>query len=123
MIRDMYAALTADDASAPGRLFTPDFYAFDGGKRFTGPELFALIKDAHAAGRSFVWNVVAPDVHLACDVAWVTWENRGSIAEATNVKAMTWLESAVLRWDGGGWRATFFHSTRVPPPKSPPPAE
>lgn len=115
-IRAMYAALTVDDAEALGRLFAPDFYAFEVGQRFTGPELVALIKAAHAAGKTFVWNVIAPETHLVCDLAWVTWENRGSISDAAGVKPITWIESAVLRWVDGAWRLAFFHSSRVPPP-------
>lgn len=115
-IRDMYAALTRDDGEALSRLFAPDFYAFDVGKRFTGPELVALIHSLHAAGKTFVWNVVDPQPHVACDMAWVTWENRGAIGDASGTREVTWLESAVLRWTDGAWRIVFFHSTRVPPP-------
>jgi len=120
VVRDMYAALTIDDASAASRLFTPTFYAFDGGKRFTGPELFALIKTLHAAGKTFVWEVRPPETHLDCKVAWLTWDNRGSVTSDAGVAAVTWLESAVLEWSGDAWRLAFFHSTRVPAP--PPPA-
>lgn len=116
VIRTMYAAATVDDAEAMRRLFAPGFYAFDAGQRFTGPELIAFIKAAHDAGKIFVWSVVAPQTHVACDIAWVTWENRGSITDASGIKAVTWIESAVLRWAQGAWRIVFFHSSRVPPP-------
>lgn len=116
VIQDMYVALRADDASAMGRLFTPSFYAFDGGLRFTGPELFALIKKLHTEGKTFVWEVLPPETHVSCNVAWLTWENRGSVASDASVKDVSWLESAVLHWSGNAWRVAFFHSTRVPPP-------
>jgi len=119
VVRDMYARLAVDDATTIDLLFTPDFYGFDGGERYTARELFAMIKQAHDAGRSFVWEVTAPDPHLACDVAWLTWENRGAIIEGDIKKAITWRESAVLRRIDGAWRLAFFHSTRVPPPKNP----
>jgi ketosteroid isomerase-like protein len=118
VIRDMYTALQVDDASAVRRLFTPDFYVFDVGKRFTGPELFALIKRLHADGETFVWEVLPPETHLSCNVAWLTWENRGSITSDGVATAVSWLESAVLHWSGDAWRMAFFHSTRMPAPPS-----
>lgn len=123
VVRAMYAALRVDDSAAVDRLFTPDFYAFDGGERFTGPGLFAMVKDLHGAGKTVVWEVLEPTTHLACDVAWLTWENRGSIADASRTREITWIESAVLRWSDGGWRMAFFHSTRVPPPAATPVSE
>jgi hypothetical protein len=111
-IRDMYAALTVDDAARANRLFAPSFYAFDVGKRYTGESLVALVKSAHEAGKKFVWEVTAPAAQVSCDFAWVTWENRGSIADATTENKVIWLESAVLRWTDGRWQILFFHSTR-----------
>ncbi len=121
-IQDLYAALASDDVDAAGRLFAADFHAFDAGKPFTGPGLLGLVKEARAAGKKFVWNVTSPQTHLACDVAWLAWENRGSITEGANKQEVVWHESAVLRWSGAAWRIAFFHSSRAAaPPVSPEP--
>jgi hypothetical protein len=114
-MRDMYAAITVDDeARLNGTIFVPGFYAFDGGKRFSGPELVALIAGAHRAGKVYVWTVQEPDVHIVCDRAWIAYVNRGSVTDASGVLPITWLESAVLKFDGTRWRIEFFHSTRAP---------
>ena len=96
---------------------TPDFYAFDAGGRFTGDALMDLIKAAHAAGKVYVWTVNEPEVHISGDIAWVTYVNRGSIKDASGIKDVNWLESAVLQKEQGTWRIRFFHSTRVPEKK------
>jgi ketosteroid isomerase-like protein len=113
-MRAMYAAATADDETAFRATIAPDFYAFDNGRRFNGAELFGLIKAAHAAGKTYVWTVPSPDVHVACDVAWLTYVNNGSVSDASGRQPRTWLESAVLRFQDGRWRISFFHSTSQP---------
>jgi hypothetical protein len=114
-MRDMYAAISVDDgARLNATIFAPGFYAYDGGKRFSGPELVALIAGAHKAGKAYVWMVQEPDVHVACDRAWIAYVNRGSVTDASGVLPVTWLESAVLKFDGTRWRIEFFHSTRAP---------
>jgi ketosteroid isomerase-like protein len=114
-LREMFAAATVDDVPRMQAVFTPDFYAFDGGHRFTGMGMADLIKGAHKSGRTLVWTVQEPDVHIACDTAWIAYVNRGSVTDASGTQPLTWLESAVLRFEAGKWRIAFFHSTRVPP--------
>jgi ketosteroid isomerase-like protein len=113
-MRAMYAAASVDDEVRLKAIFADDFYAFDLGKRFDGMELAHLIRDAHAAGKSFVWSVDEPQTHLRGDLAWITYVNRGSIGDASGATPATWLESAVLHHDGSRWRIRFLHSTRVP---------
>ena len=113
-IRSFFAAATADDLNKLHAVTTPDFYAFDAGGRFTRDALMDLIKAAHAAGKVYVWNVNEPEVHVARDIAWITYVNHGSIKDASGTKDVTWLESAVLEKENGNWRIHFFHSTRAP---------
>jgi ketosteroid isomerase-like protein len=114
-MRDMYAALSAGDDARLTSIFTSDFYSFDAGKRFDGPALAALVKDAHKAGKKYVWTVNEPDVHVQCDGAWIAYVNRGSVTDASGATPVTWLESAVLRFETGRWRIAFFHSSRAAP--------
>jgi ketosteroid isomerase-like protein len=114
-MREMYAALSADDEARLKTIFTPDFYSFDAGKRFDGPALIGLIKDAHKAGKTFVWTVNEPDVRVQCDWAWIAYVNRGSVTDKSTSTPVTWLESAVLRFETGRWRIAFFHSSRAAP--------
>ena len=110
----MFVAAAQDDLALFRSVTLPEFYAFDVGKRFTGDELMALIKDAHADGKSYVWKVTEPQVYVDGTTAWVTYVNRGSVEDAAGRKDVSWLESAVLRRADGAWRIHFLHSTRVP---------
>jgi ketosteroid isomerase-like protein len=114
VMRTFYVSATNDDLDKFHGVVTRDFYSYDGGARFTGDELMALIKKAHAAGKVFVWNVTKPEVRMHGDVAWITYVNEGSVKDASGTKNVTWLESAFLRKEKDGWRIEFFHSTRVP---------
>ena len=113
-VRQMFVALGADDPELFESVTSRDIYAFDVGNRFTGEALLQLVKNAHASGKVYVWEVTDPEVHIDGNSALITYVNRGSIKDATGVKEMSWLESAVLRKNGDAWRIHFFHSTRVP---------
>jgi hypothetical protein len=110
----MYTAATSDDLAGFHSVATPDFYAYDGGKRFDGDAIMTMVKSLHAAGNIYVWKVTDPEVHITCGVAWVTYVNRGSLQNASGKTNLTWLESAVLQKDKGQWRVRFMQSTRVP---------
>jgi ketosteroid isomerase-like protein len=119
-VEQMYVAIAHDDPAKFLEHTTPDFFTFDGGMRFTGPQLVQLIKDAHAAGKIYVWKVTEPVVELYGTAALITYTNVGSVTDAAGEKKdVSWLESATLEKVSGVWRVHFFHSTRVPPPKAP----
>ena len=118
-MRDMYAALQADDLNAWQAVTTKDFFAYDVGQRFDGAALLELIKVRHAEGVVFEWTVNDPMVEVDCNVALVTYVNTGSTTQAGVKRPRTWLESATLKHDGQRWRIRFFHSTSVPAPASP----
>jgi hypothetical protein len=115
---EMFAALTVDDGAKLAAIFTPDAVEFDGGKRFADSELRDLIKTVHAKGIRLVWTVQDPDVHFACDTAWIDYINRGSVSDGKATTPVTWLESAVLMHGKTGWLIRFLHSTQVPAPQS-----
>ncbi len=113
----MYAAAKVDDLDGFHAVTTPDFYAFDGGRRFDGDALMQLMKTTHAAGTRIDWSVTEPRVEVECNLASITYVNVGSVTMNGATQPMTWLESAVLRYDGAHWRIHFFSSTRTPQPK------
>jgi hypothetical protein len=113
-MRQLFVAAKTDDLDRFHKVTATEFYAFDGGKRFDGDGLMSLIKAAHAAGKRYEWKVTEPSVHLACNDAWITYTNRGSIQDETGTKDLMWLESAFLHKEAGGWKIRFLHSTRVP---------
>ena len=112
-MRQMYVAATNDDYAIWHRVTAPDFYAFDGGKRYEKDALMDLIKAAHASGSKLVWTVQEPQVHLGCDDAWISYVNRGSVENKTGITPITWLESGFLHKTDGEWKLVFFHSTRA----------
>jgi hypothetical protein len=113
LMQRMFAAMRADDLKSFQEIASPNLYAYDNGVRFDGPaSLVDLIKDLHASGKRYEWNVTAPEVHVACNVAWITYVDDGS-----GRKDVAWLESAVLEYANARWRLQFIHSTRAPKTK------
>jgi ketosteroid isomerase-like protein len=117
VIEEIFAAARTDDLPALLAVTTPDFYAYDGGRRFTAQSLMELVASAHAAGKRYEWSVTDPEVHVHCDFAWVTYINQGSIEDSAGRQESTWLESVVLEYAGDHWKARFLHSTHVPGPR------
>jgi hypothetical protein len=116
----IFAAARADDVAKFDSVIAPDFYIYDGGVRFNGDTIMALIKAQHAAGKRYEWNVTEPDVHISGNTAWIAYVNQGSITDASGTVSQIWLESAFLQKQAGIWKVVFMHSTRVAaaPPES-----
>ena len=113
-MRAMFAAATRDDEASLKQIFADDFYAFDGGGRFDGMEL--AWPDQECPRRRQALRVDRQRTRYPgsrASWAWIAYLNRGSITDAAGTTPMTWLESAVLNYDGHRWRIRFFHSTRA----------
>jgi hypothetical protein len=50
-MRTMYAAATTDDLDKFHTVAAPDFYAFDGGRRYDGDALMKMVKSSTTAAR------------------------------------------------------------------------
>jgi len=109
----IFTAARADDVAKFDSVIASDFYMFDGGARFNGDSIMALIKAQHAAGKRYEWNVTEPD-HISGNIAWIAYVNKGSITDASGTVNQNWLESAFLEKQAGTWKIVFMHSTRVP---------
>jgi ketosteroid isomerase-like protein len=109
----IFAAARTDDVAKFDSVIAPDFYIYDGGVRFNGDTVMAMIKAQHAAGKRYEWNVTEPDVHISGNTAWIAYVNQGSITDASGTVSQKWLESAFLQKQGGIWKIVFMHSTRV----------
>lgn len=115
-LEQLLSAAQRDDLDRFHAVTTKDFYAFNNGTRFDGDGLIEMAKGLHAKGYQYIWSVTQPQVHVSCDIAWVTYVNKGSIRQPDGtMTSMAWLQSAVMRWDGNMWKVRFLHSTRVPP--------
>jgi ketosteroid isomerase-like protein len=113
-VNTLFTALRTDDAAKLNSVIAADFYMFDGGHRFNGEAIMALIKAQHVAGKRYEWNVTEPDIHISGTTAWIAYVNNGSITDASGRMDQQWLESAFLEKQAGTWRILFIHSTRVP---------
>ena len=113
-VKTVFAAALTDDTTLLNTVIVPDFYIYDGGARFSGDGIMALIKTQQAAGKRFDWNVTEPDVHISGNTTWIAYVNGGSITDASGTTHQKWLESAFLEKQGGVWKIGFMHSTRVP---------
>ena len=110
----IFVAARADDVAKFDSVIASGFYIFDGGVRFNGDSIMALIRAQHAAGKRYEWNVTEPDVHIRGNTAWIAYVNKGSITDASGTVDQNWLESAFLEKQAGTWKIVFMHSTRVP---------
>lgn len=113
-VSTIFAAARTDDLAKFDSVIASDFYIYDGGVRFNGDSVMAMIKAQHAAGKRCEWNVTEPDVHISGKDAWIAYVNRGSITDASGTLGQKWLESAFLQKQAGTWKIVFMHSTRVP---------
>jgi hypothetical protein len=111
----MYAGLKASDPARWAAAVTPDFYAFDGGAKFTGQGLFTMVKDAEAGGKSYEWTVNEPRVRIDCTLAAVTYVKLGGVTDSNGRTPLMWLETALLTWDKGVWKVSFLESFRAKP--------
>jgi SnoaL-like domain len=112
-LQKILAAAGAEDSEAFRAVTTPDFFAYDAGKSLDGPGLMDIIKKGHAAGMKWEWNVTEPKAHVSCNVAWISYVNRGAVTDGSGRHEVTWLESAVLEYNDRQWRIRFLHSSRA----------
>jgi Domain of unknown function (DUF4440) len=110
-VSTIFTAALTDDVAKFDSVIASDFYIYDGGVRFNGDAIMALIKAQHAAGKRFEWNVTEPDVHISGKTAWIAYVNKGSITDASGTVNQNWLESAFLQKQAGIWKIVFMHST------------
>ena len=115
MVRRMYQSISLNNADDLAAALTPDFFIFADGKRHTGAELVERMKAAGDQGKTFLFDLVEPESHLACDTVWITYENRIQITDKSGKhEDANALESAVVVWTDAGWKVRFLHSTEVP---------
>jgi hypothetical protein len=113
-VENMFLSLSNVNDDSVVEVFTEDFYAFDAGRRFDGGRaLVGTIRYAQRSGRDFTWSVTQPEVHMACRIAWITYVNKGSVSTSGISQPVTWLESALLRYEKDRWAIAFLHSTRA----------
>jgi hypothetical protein len=77
-VSTIFTAALTDDVAKFNSVIASDFYICDGGVRFNGDAIMALIKAQNAAGKRYEWNVTEPDVHINGITAWIAYVNQGT---------------------------------------------
>src|SRR5258708_15206953 len=77
----IFAAARTDDVAKFDSVIAPDFYIYDGGVRFTGDTVVAMIKAQHAAGKRHQWNATEPHLHLNGNTPLLSYVNQRSITD------------------------------------------
>jgi len=113
-VTKMFTYLRDDNVEGFYSVTDPDIIIFDAGAKFTRASMLGIIKEQHAAGKSIVWTVTAPDVHISGSTAWIDYVNVGVLTTPSGTIPLKWLESAVLQNKNGRWKIEFLHSTLVP---------
>jgi hypothetical protein len=73
----------------------------------------AMAKTSVVSVMNDMVRITDAEVHVACNLAWITYVNQGSVEDASGRQAVTWLESAILEYSDARWRIRFLHSTRA----------
>lgn len=116
IIRVIRAWIDAEERGNIGQfevLTTPDFYAFNEGKRVTGDELVQLEKQHLAETHKSDRKISHPDVTIDGSMALATWTSLDPSAHNSDEQKILSLDSAVLRETSGQWRVIFLHRTTV----------
>jgi hypothetical protein len=114
-IECVQTALAASDRARLDELLCHDFHAFENGVHMTGRELLEVMSRYHTAGKRYRWSVASPQIEVEGNLGVVVYVNHGSIVEGPGADPVpqSWLETALLRRQGSGWRLAFLHSTRA----------
>jgi hypothetical protein len=116
-VNTIFTAIETDDAAKLNSVISPEFYIFDGGRRFNAEQVMGIFKAQHLAGKRYEWNVTEPDIHISGNAAWIAYVNDGSISDISGRVHQQWLESGFLEKQAGTWKVVFMQSTRVPRPQ------
>jgi hypothetical protein len=113
-VNTIFTAIQTDDPAKLNSVISPEFYIFDGGRRFNAEQVMAIFKAQHVAGKRYEWSVTAPDIHISGNTAWIAYVNDGSISDSSGSVKQQWLESGFFEKQAGTWKVVFMQSTRVP---------
>jgi len=68
-VSTIFTSARTDDVAKFDSVIESDFYIYDGGVRYNGDAVMAVIKALHAAGKRYEWNVTEPGVHISGNTA------------------------------------------------------
>jgi ketosteroid isomerase-like protein len=109
---DVYAAFSGFDKQKYRSLLTEDYLLLENGKLLDIEGDVAMM----AAPESGLKRTDAFDfrsVKVHGDIAYVVYFLKSEIKDKSGSRHREWLESAILRRSGAGWRMALLHSTKI----------
>lgn len=114
-VADVYAAYSGFDQQKYRALLTGDYLLLEDGKLLDidgDVAMMATPDSAHQRTDVFDFRFVK----VQDDVAYAVYFLKSEIRDPKGTRNREWLESAILRRAGTGWRMALLHSTRITKP-------
>ena len=111
-IAKAYAAFSAGDAQKYRSLLTEDYMLLENGELhdIEGDVAMIAVRDS-GYQRTDVLDFRSVKIHD--DIAYAAYFLKSGITDKKGSRNREWLESAILRHSGTGWRIALLHSTRI----------
>ena len=111
-VAKVYAAYSAFDVQKYQALLTGDYLLLENGELLDS-EGDAAMMPAPGSGyqRTDVFGFRSVKVHD--DIAYTVYFLKSEIRDRNGSRNRQWLESAIFRRSGTGWRMALLHSTRI----------
>lgn len=111
-LKGFFAALDSGDRDRFNYTITGDFSLFEEGRVWDADRIFSVVNTGEPWRRR--WTISQPDIIVDGALATARYRNTLRAESDETVRVKEWLESAVLKHDGDGWRVSFIHSTTIP---------
>ena len=111
-ITKAYAAYSALDAQKYRALLTEDYLLLENGELLDIEGDVAMMPAPDSGyRRTYMFDFRSVKIHD--DIAYIVYFLKSQIKDRNGSRNREWLESAILRHSGAGWRIALLHSTRI----------
>lgn len=111
-VADVYAAFSGFDKQKYRALLTDDYQLLENGELLDlegDVAMMATPDSGHRRTDAFDFR----SVKIHDDIAYAVYFLKSEIRDRNGSRNREWLESAILRRSGTGWRMALLHSTRI----------
>ena len=113
---DNYAAYSGFDKQKYEALLTEDYLLLENGELLDrNGDVAGMPLPETRTRRQDVFDFRS--VKIEGDVAYAAYFLHSDIADDKGTRSVQWLESAILRRSGTGWRMALLHSTKITKPQ------
>ena len=111
-VEGVYAAFSAFDKQKYRALLTEDYLLLENGELLDIEGDVAMMATADSGHRrTDVFDFRS--VKVQGDTAYAVYFLKSEMTDKKGTRNLEWLESAILRRAGSGWRMALLHSTRI----------